>query len=148
MWSHTVQCITALQGKKTTCQSNLINQHLFTAFRSVTQPCLTLCNPMDCNTPVFPVHHQLLEPTQTHVHCVSDAIQPSHCLVPFPSHLQSFPASGSFSLWHPLSPFSSFLLMLSTSNLLSLFHKRHGFSFLWRFSVICFIHVCINTLAT
>ena len=47
MWSHTVQCITALQGKKTTCQSNLINQHLFTAFRSVTQPCLTLCNPMD-----------------------------------------------------------------------------------------------------
>ena len=35
---------------------------------------------MDCTTPAFPVHHQLLEPTQTHVHCVSDAIQPSHPL--------------------------------------------------------------------
>ena len=40
--------------------------------------CPTLCNPMDCSTPGFPVHHQLLELTQTHVHRVSDAIQPSH----------------------------------------------------------------------
>ena len=39
-----------------------------------------LCIPMDCSTPGFPVHHQLPEPTQTHVHCVSDAIQPSHLL--------------------------------------------------------------------
>ena len=39
-----------------------------------------LCNPMDCSTPGFPVHHQLPEPTQTHVHCVGDAIQPSHPL--------------------------------------------------------------------
>ena len=45
----------------------------------------------------FPVHHQLPEPTQTHVHQVSDAIQPSHPVVPFSSCLQSFPASGSFS---------------------------------------------------
>ena len=37
-----------------------------------------LCDPMDFSTPGFPVHHQLLEPTQTHVHCVGDAIQPSH----------------------------------------------------------------------
>ena len=49
-------------------------------FSSVTQSCPTICNPMDCSTPVFPVHHQLLEPTQTHVHQVSDAIQPSHPL--------------------------------------------------------------------
>ena len=45
---------------------------------SVTQWCLTLCNPMDCSTPGFPFHHQLPEPAQTHVHWVGDAIQPSH----------------------------------------------------------------------
>ena len=47
---------------------------------SVAQSCLTLCDPMDCSTPGFPVHHQLPEHTQTHVHWVSDAIQPSHPL--------------------------------------------------------------------
>ena len=49
-------------------------------FSSVTQSCLTLCNPMNCSTPGLPVHHQLPEFTQTHVHRVSDAIQPSHPL--------------------------------------------------------------------
>ena len=49
------------------------------------QSCLTLWNPMNCSTPGLPVHHQLLEFTQTHVHRVSDAIQPSHPLSsPFP----------------------------------------------------------------
>ena len=48
-------------------------------FSSDTQS-LTLCDPMDCSTPGFPVHHQLLELTQTHVHQVGDAIQPSHPL--------------------------------------------------------------------
>ena len=43
-------------------------------FSSVTQLCLTLCNPMYCSMPGFPVHHQLLEPTQTHVHRIGDAI--------------------------------------------------------------------------
>ena len=49
-------------------------------FSSVTQLCLTLCDPMDCSRPGLPVHHQLLEPTQTHVHRVGDASQPSHPL--------------------------------------------------------------------
>ena len=49
-------------------------------FSSVAQLCPTLCDPMDCSTPGFHVHHQLLEPTQTHVHWVGDAIQPSHPL--------------------------------------------------------------------
>ena len=49
-------------------------------FSSVTQPCLTLCNPMNHSTPGLPVHHQLQESTQTHVHRVDDAIQPSHLL--------------------------------------------------------------------
>ena len=70
-------------------------------FSSVTQSHPTLCNPMDCSTPGFPVLQQLPELAPTHVHRVSDAIQPSHPLVPFSSCLQSFPASGSF----PLSQF-------------------------------------------
>ena len=49
-------------------------------FTSVIQSCPTLCNPMNCSTPGGPVHHQLLEFTQTHVHRVSDAIQPSRPL--------------------------------------------------------------------
>ena len=49
-------------------------------FSSVAQSCLTLCDPVDCSTPGFPVHHQLLEFTQTYVHRVGDAIQPSHPL--------------------------------------------------------------------
>ena len=48
---------------------------------SVTLSCPTLCNPMDCSMPGFPVHHQLPEPSQTPVHCVSDTIQPSHPLL-------------------------------------------------------------------
>ena len=47
-------------------------------FSSVAQSCTTLCDPMNHSTPGLPVHHQLLEFTQTHVHQVSDAIQPSH----------------------------------------------------------------------
>ena len=49
-------------------------------FSSITQSCPTLCNPMDCSMPGLPVHHQLPELPQTHVHWVSDAIQPSHPL--------------------------------------------------------------------
>ena len=49
-------------------------------FSSVAQTCLILCNPMDCSTPAFPVHHQLPELTQTHVHWVGDPIQTSHPL--------------------------------------------------------------------
>ena len=51
-------------------------------FASVAQSSLTLCDPMDCSTPGFPVYHQLLEPAQTHVHWVSDAIQPSYLCHP------------------------------------------------------------------
>ena len=49
-------------------------------FSSVTQSCPTLCNPMDCSTPGFPVHHQLPDLAQTHAHWVGDAIQLSHSL--------------------------------------------------------------------
>ena len=50
-------------------------------FTSVTQLCLTLCDPLDCSTPGFPVHHQFLEIAQTHVHHVGDTIQPSYPLL-------------------------------------------------------------------
>ena len=73
-------------------------QALSVQFRSVTQSCLTLCNPMNRSTPGLPVHHQLPEFTQTHVHQVGDAIQPSHPVVPFSSCPQSFPESGSFQM--------------------------------------------------
>ena len=63
-------------------------------FSSVAQLCPTLCGIMNRSTPGLPVHHQLLELTQTHAHWVGDAIQPS--VVPFSSRLQSFPASGLF----------------------------------------------------
>ena len=59
-------------------------------FSSVAQLCLILWDPMDCSTPGLPVHHQLPEFTQTHVHWVSDAVQPSHPL--------SSPSSLAFSL--------------------------------------------------
>ena len=64
-------------------------------FSSVTQSCLTLCDPMNSSSPGLPVHHQLPRFTQTHIHCVSDAIQPSHPLsspsplAPNPSQHQS-----------------------------------------------------------
>ena len=52
----------------------------FSSVSPVAQLCLTLCDPMNRTTPGLPVHHQLLEFTQTHVHQVGDAIQPSHPL--------------------------------------------------------------------
>ena len=65
---------------------NSVKACLSVQFSSVTQLCPTLFDPMNCSTPHLPVHHQLLEFTQTHVHRVSDAIQPSHPLLsPSPS---------------------------------------------------------------
>ena len=76
---------------------NLSSHHQFSSvqFSSVTQSCLTLCDPMNRSTPSLPVHHRLPEFTQTRVHRVSDAIQPSHPLsspsspAPNPSQHQS-----------------------------------------------------------
>ena len=68
-------------------------------FSSVAQSCPTLCNLMNYSTPGFPVQHQLPEFTQTQVHWTGEAIQPSHPQsFLFSSHLQTFPASGSFQM--------------------------------------------------
>ena len=76
---------------KKTCGSSFLTGNIRSVqFSSVTQSCPILCNPMDCSTPGFPVYHQLPELGQTHVHHVSDTIQPSHPL--------SSPSSPAFSL--------------------------------------------------
>ena len=73
--------------------------------RSVPQSCPTLCDPMNCSTPGLPVHHQLPEFTQPHVHRVSDAIQPSHPLsspsppAPNPSQHQGFFPMNQLFAW-------------------------------------------------
>ena len=59
----------------------ILLQESWLLFSSVAQSCQTLCNPVDCSTAGFPVHHQLPELAQTHVHQACDAIQPSHPLL-------------------------------------------------------------------
>jgi len=76
-------------------------------FKSVTQSCPTLCDPMNCSTPGLPVHPQLPEFTQTHVHRVSDAIQPSHplsspfLLPPIPSSIRVFSNESTLHMRWP-----------------------------------------------
>ena len=73
-------------------------------FSSVTQSCLTLCEPTNCSTPGLPVHHQLPEFTRTHVHRVGDNHPTiSSSVVPFSSCPQSLPASGSFQMSQPFA---------------------------------------------
>ena len=80
-WQATVHGVTRVKD-------NLVTKTIYTCiltiytyqFSSVTQLCLTLCDPMNHSTPSLPVHHRLPEFTQTHVHWVGDAIQPSHPL--------------------------------------------------------------------
>ena len=96
--------------------------HIFKTFSSVQSLShLALCNSMDCSTPGFPVHHQLLEFAQTHAHWVGDAIQPSHPVIPFSSCLQSFPASESFPMTQFFASFKtlchSFYSVLTSSEL-------------------------------
>ena len=89
-------------------------------FSSVAQSCPTLCNPMDCSSPGLPVHYQLPEFTQTHVHSWWCSPTISSSAVPFSSHLQSFPASGSFANESALhtrwSKYWSFSFNISPSN--------------------------------
>ena len=83
MWSlsHYPWCVYVDQHETQSSQSNPEEKYQV-HFSSVAQSCPILCDPMDYSTPGPSVHHQLLESTQTHVHWVSDAIQPSH---PMPS---------------------------------------------------------------
>ena len=94
-----------------------MNSHQFSA---VPQSCLTLCNPMDCSTPGFPVHHHLLKLAQSHVHQVTDAIQPSHFCCPLfllPSVFPSIRVFSNESVLHIRWPkYWSFSFSISPSN--------------------------------
>ena len=99
---------------------------------SVTKSCLTLWDPMNCRMPCFPVLHYLLELAQTHIHWVSDAIQPSHPLTPLLLH----------------SVFPSIRVFSSESALLIRWPKYWSFSFRnspsSEYSGLMFIIMCIN----
>ena len=87
--NHSMVTFMSLSGK--------LKYLICTQFSSVAQSCLTLCDPMDCSTPGFPVHHQLQKLAQTHVHRVGDAIQPLHPL--------SSPSPPAFNLSQPTGTF-------------------------------------------
>ena len=88
---------------------------------SVAHPCPTLCNPMDRRTPGFPVHQQLLELAQTHVHGVGDAIQPSHPLLS--------PSPAAFNLSQHQSLFQQVSSLYQVAKVLE-FQLQHQ-SFQW-----------------
>ena len=88
-------------------------------FSLVAQSCLTLCNLMNCSMPGLPVHNQLLEFTQTHIHQVSDAIQPSHPLsshsppAPIPSSIRVFSSESTLHMRWPSTGVSASASFLS-----------------------------------
>ena len=92
----TTDCFQIGKGVRQGCILSPCLFNLYVGFSSVVQSCPTLCDPMDCSTPGFPVHHQLPEFPQTPVHWVGDAIQPSHPLLS-PSLLSIFPSIRVFS---------------------------------------------------
>ena len=93
-------------------------------FSAVIQSCPTLCNTMDCCTPGFPVHHQLLELAQTHVHQVGDAIQPSQPL--------SFPSPPAFNLSHHQSLFQWVGSLHQVAKVLEFQLQRQSFQWIFR----------------
>ena len=109
---YTIRLIREVRSTET--KENSQRRLQLSLFSSVTQSCLILCEPMHCSAPGFPVHHQLPEFTQTHVHWVGEAIQPSHPL--------------SFLLLLP-SVFSSIRVFSSESVLHITRHKYCSFSF-------------------
>ena len=94
--------------------------HFASQFSSVAHLCPTLCDPMDCSTPGFPVHQQIPELAQTHVHRVGDAIQPSHPLLsPSPPAFNLSYHQGLFkwvSFSHQVAKVSSLNFSISPSN--------------------------------
>ena len=99
------------------CSLNISSQFavwLLIFISSVAQSCLTLCEPMNLSMPGLPVHHQLPESTQTHVHQVSDAIQPSHPLSsPSPPVLNLSQHRGLFQ-WVSSSVLVLYLMLVSS----------------------------------
>ena len=99
-------------------------------FSSVAQSCPTICNPMNCSTPGLPVHHHLPEFTQTHIHCVGNAIQPSHPLsspsppAPIPLSIRVFSNESTLRMTWP--KYWSFSFSISPSK-----EHKNCFPFEW-----------------
>ena len=93
-------------------------------FSWVTQSCPTLCDPVNCSTPGLPVHHQLLGFTQTHVHWVGDAIQPSHPL--------SSPSPSAFNLSQHQGLFKWVSSSHQVANVLELQLQHQSFQWTFR----------------
>ena len=106
-------------------------------FSSVTQSCPTHCDPVDCSTPGLPIHHQLLEFTQTHVHWVGDTIQPSHPL--------SSPSPPAFNLSQHQGPFKWVSSLHQVAKVLE-FQLQHQ-SFQWNSELISFRMDWLDLLA-
>ena len=98
--------------------------HQRSLFSSVTPLCLIPCNPVDCSTPGLPIHHQLQEFTQTHVHWVSDAIQPSHLLLS--------PAPSTFNLSQHQGPFKWVSSSHQVARVLELQLRHQSFQWIFR----------------
>jgi len=114
-----VICVFSLYPTVSSRDSN----YTYKQFSLVTQSCPALCDPINCSTPDFPVHHQHLDPTQTHVHPVSLAIQPCH------------PLSSSSPPAFKLSQHQSLFQWVSSSHQVAKvleFHVQHQ-SFWWIF---------------
>ena len=102
-------------------------QHISSVqFSSVAQSCPTLCDPMNCSTPGLPVHHELPEFTQTHVHQVGDAIQPSHPLSS-PSPAFSLPQHQGLFQWVSSSHQVAKVLGVSASASVLSMNSQHWF---------------------
>ena len=93
-------------------------------FSSVTRSCPTLGDPMDCSMASLPVHHQLLELTQTHVHWVSDAIQPSHPL--------SSPSPPALNLSQHQGLFKTVSSLHQVAKVLEFQLQHHSFQWIFR----------------
>ena len=110
---------------------SLYRVYMYPQFSSFAQSCLTFCNPLDCSTTGLPFYHQLLELAQTHVHRVSDAIQPSHPLLS-PSPPGHFTSKCKYDcldfLFSSVTLYLSFLRPMSLSQICSEF-KRPFYSF-------------------
>ena len=95
LWSLVIKQLTWILKKGRFPSKYIVHYHHFS---SVIQLCQTLCDPMDCSTPGFPVHHQLSELAQTHAHWVSDTFQPFHPMFP-PSPTLSFSQHQGLFQW-------------------------------------------------
>ena len=115
-------------------QSPCLKKICITQFSSVAQSCPTLCDPMDCSTPGLLVHRQLLEFTETRIHWVSDAIQPSHPLLS--------PSPPAFNLSQHQGLFKWVSSSHQVAKVLELQPQHQSFQWIFMISFRMDVHLC------